>query len=265
MRCLCKLLIKSVTSLFAASIVLTYSSLAYSTQFNVLLFTKTAGWHHKSINGAVQALEQLAEKHHFGVDWQEDASLMNDENLQKYDAIVFLLTSGDILNTQQEAALQRFIESGKGFVGIHSAADTEIDWPWYTKLVGHVFKIHPEIQSAQLNVETRDFPGLEYFPNSVLWTDEWYEFGPATVNDLTYLLTVDEKTFNPQAKWGDNIGKGMGAFHPIAWYHEYAGGRAFYTALGHKPTTYQDNAFLQHIYGGLYWAATGKGISVTHN
>ena len=79
-------------------------------------------------------------------------------------------------------------------MGIHSASDTEKDWPWYTKLVGHVFKIHPEIQSAQLNVETREFPGLEYFPNSVLWTDEWYEFGPATVNDLTYLLTVEEIT-----------------------------------------------------------------------
>ncbi|AEE23182.1 MAG: ThuA domain-containing protein [Alteromonadaceae bacterium] len=258
-----QVLIRQFSKLVIASVILIYSSLAYSSQFNVLLFTKTAGWHHKSINGAVQAIEKLGDKHHFNVDWQEGAGLINDENLQKYDAIVFLLTSGDILNNEQQNALQRYIQSGKGFVGIHSASDTEKNWPWYTQLVGHVFKIHPQIQSAQLDVISRDFPGLEYFPDSVLWTDEWYEFGSAKVDDLTYLLSVDERTFNPDTKWNDNVGKGMGAFHPVAWYHEFDGGRAFYTALGHKSIAYQDNAFLQHIYGGIYWAATGKGISVS--
>ncbi|WP_339770323.1 ThuA domain-containing protein [uncultured Paraglaciecola sp.] len=250
---------KSATIILCASLLIT-TSLAHAEQFNLLLFTKTVEWHHKSINGAVQAIETLGIKHHFGVDWQEDAALINDDNLKNYDAVVFLLTSGDILNSQQEAALQRFIQSGKGFVGIHSASDTEKTWPWYNQLVGHVFKIHPEIQTAQMEVVSRDFPGMEYLPNALLWTDEWYEFGPAQSKNLNYLLTVDENTFAPHAQWGDNIGDGMGKFHPIAWYHTFDGGRAFYTALGHKPIAYQDNAFLQHIYGGIYWAATGKGI-----
>jgi type 1 glutamine amidotransferase len=72
---------------------------------------------------------------------------------------------------------------------------------------------------------------------------------------------VDEKTYKPYAKWGPKEGKGMGNFHPIAWYQEYDGGRAFYTGLGHLPATFSDAAFMHHVYGGIYWAATGNGFA----
>lgn len=252
------LLNRSLAAIFV--VFLSLSLFAQNKQFNVLLFTKTAGFHHTSINEGVDALRNLADKHHFALDWHESASEFTDDKLKNYDVIVFLNTTADILNDAQQGAMERFIRSGKGFVGIHSASDTEYDWPWYTKMVGHLFKIHPVIQTAKLRVVDSNFPGLETMPASRVWTDEWYEYTPATIDDLNYLLTVDEDTYDPNVTWGDNVGKGMGDFHPIAWYHEYDGGRAFYTGLGHVPGTYSDPIFQDHIYGGIWWAATGKGI-----
>lgn len=233
---------------------------AHAQQFNVLLFTKMTGFHHQSVNEGVTAMREMAQRHHFTIDWQEDAKVFNDEKLKNYHAVIFLLTTGDILNDEQQAAMERFIRSGKGFVGIHSASDTEYDWDWYTKMVGRTFHIHPANQSADLLVLDRKFPGLDRMPDRFLWTDEWYEFGAEHIKGLNYILAVDEQTYDPKVAWGDKKGEGMGKFHPIAWYHEYDGGRAFYSALGHLPATYSDPLFLEHIYGGLYWAATGKGL-----
>ena len=233
---------------------------AHAQQFNVLLFTKTNGFHHESINEGVTAMRGMAKRHDFALDWHEDASIFSDEKLQKYQAVVFLLTTGDILNDEQQAAMERFVRAGKGFVGIHSASDTEYDWDWYTKMVGRTFHIHPTNQSADLQVLDRKFPGLDRMPDRLLWTDEWYEFGAERIKGLNYILAVDEQTYNPNVQWGEKKGVGMGKFHPVAWYHNYDGGRAFYSALGHLPATYSDPLFLEHIYGGLYWAATAKGM-----
>lgn len=229
-------------------------------QFQVLLFSKTAGFHHESINDGVTAIRKLGERHHFSVNWQENASVFNDRQLENIDVVIFLNTTGDILNDEQQAAFEKFIQSGKGFVGIHSASDTEYDWEWYTKMVGHMFKIHPQIQTAKLQVIDRNFPGLSTLPDEFLWTDEWYEFSEAKSNDLNYIIKIDEGSYDPKVKWGDNVGEGMGDMHPMAWYHEYDGGRAFYTGLGHVPAVYQDPMFLAHLYGGIYWAAKGKGV-----
>jgi type 1 glutamine amidotransferase len=251
-------MIKRLFLILTTSMIL--APLAYAEQFKVLVFTKTMGWHHESINEGVDALRGLALRHHFIADWQEDASVFNDERLKQYQAVIFLLTSGDILNDEQQAAMERFIRSGKGFVGIHSASDTEYDWNWYTQMVGRTFHVHPEIQTAKLEVLDRKFPGLELMPKRFLWTEEWYEFGAERIKGLNYILAVDEKTYNPAADWGKVKGTGMGKFHPIAWYHHYDGGRAFYTALGHQSATYSEPLFLAHLYGAIYWAATGKGI-----
>lgn len=229
-------------------------------QFRALLFTKTAGFHHSSIHEGVAAVKELADRHFFRVDWHEDPSLFSDRGLDRYDVIIFLNTTGDILNDDQQAAMERFIQSGKGFVGIHSASDTEYDWEWYTKMVGMMFHIHPKIQTAVLKVENKNFPGMEVMPEKRIWTDEWYEFGSLLSEDLTYLVTVDEETYDPEVKWGSVEGKGMGDFHPVSWYHDYDGGRAFYTALGHVSSTFDDPVFRDHLYGAMYWAATGKGI-----
>ena len=234
-------------------------SASFAQQFKALLFTKTDGFHHESIQEGVTAMRTLANRNNFTIDWQENASIFNDKALENYNVVIFLNTTGNILNDEQQAAFEKFIKAGKGYVGIHSASDTEYEWAWYTKLVGMMFKIHPQQQTAYLKLEDANFPGMERFPKKMIWTDEWYEYSERKADDLHILLSVDEKTYDPNVKWGEREGKGMG-FHPIAWYHKYDGGRSFYTGLGHIPLTFSDPIFLDHLYGGIYWAATGKGL-----
>ncbi len=205
-------------------------------------------------------MEALAKRHQFRLDRHQDAMPLNDEQLARYDVIILVNTTGDIFSEAEQAAFERFIQAGKGFVGIHAASDTEYDWPWYNRLVGRMFVIHPVIQTAMLEVQKADFPGLARWPKRLLWTDEWYEFTDEKTPGLQYLLTVDESTFDPKADWGRAKGVGMGDFHPIAWYHTFDGGRSFYTALGHMDEVYEEPLFLEHVYGGIYWAATGKGL-----
>lgn len=240
-------------ALFAA-IVFLVSCSVQAAQFSVLVFSKTAGWHHDSIPAGVAAIRELGKLHDFNVFWTEDANrVFNDQELAKYQAVIFLLTTGDILDAKQKGAFERYIRSGGGYVGVHSASDTEYGWPWYTKMVAHMFDHHPAIQTAVLQVEDRNFPGMERFAARNLVTEEWYAFKPAA-SKVTYLLAVDESTY----KAGPN---GMGVFHPVSWYQHYDGGRAFYTALGHLPATYGDQLFRHHLYGGIYWAATGNGVT----
>ncbi len=253
--------IKTIKVALIVAISLSFSMTYDQDQFRALLFTKTAGYHHESINAGVDALKVMSEKHFFKVDWHEDATRFSDKSLENYDVIIFLNTSDDILNDEQQSAMERFIRSGKGFVGLHAAADTEYDWEWYTKMIGMMFKIHPQIQTARLNVIDSNFPGMEMMPSKRLWTDEFYTFGSLLNDKLNYLITVDENSYKPNAKWGDNESTGMGDFHPISWYHYYDGGRAFYTALGHVQGAYSDDLFLEHLYGAIYWAATGNGMT----
>ena len=239
----------------------------FAQQFNALVFTKTDGYHHVSVNEGIDALRWLAKRNDFTLDWHEDANrVFNDQALAKYDVVIFLMTTEDILNDEQQEAFKKFIQSGKGFVGIHTASDTEYDWPWYNELVGRMFYIHPHRQTALIKVEDSNFPGMQLMPEIRWWTDEWYEFGEEKSDNLNYLITVDESTYDVNAKWEarpdreERVAKGMDGYHPVAWYHEFDGGRSFYTAMGHMAETYKDPIFLEHIYGGIFWSATGKGV-----
>jgi uncharacterized protein len=246
-------------TLLAAALGCLAASAACAQQFSAAVFSKTAGWHHESILEAVAAVRELGKLHHFEVFWTEDPKrLFTDEIIAKHRVVIFLLTTGDALNDEQQAVFERFIQRGGGYVGVHSAADTEYDWPWYTKMVGHMFRAHPAIQTAMVNVENRDFPGMERLPSRFLTTEEWYEFDASRSPGLRYLLSVDNSTYEPTAQRRKEMAKSP--LHPISWYHLYDGGRAFYTALGHLPATYSDQQFLHHLYGGIYWAATGKGL-----
>lgn len=235
-----------------------YQTNAQSYQFKALLVTTTRGWHHESIHNGVLAIQQLAVRNNFEVALLQDPNGFTDQFLAQFQVIIFLNTTGAIFDSAQHKVMERFIESGKGYVGIHSASDTEYGWDWYTKLVGRMFHIHPSVQTATLNILDNDFPGLQGFVNNKLWTDEWYQFGPEKISGLHYILAVDENSYNPKADWGSKTGAGMGKIHPVSWYHEYDGGRAFYTALGHIPAIFNDAAFLNHLYAGIFWAATGR-------
>lgn len=218
-------------------------------QFRALVFSKTAGFRHQSIPDGVVALKKLGQTHVFSVHTTEDANYFKDENLEKFDVIILMSTTGTIFNEEQKAAFQKFVRSGKGIVGIHSATDTEYDWPWYNQLIGAYFLAHPKQQTLRLEVVDSNHPATWHLPKNWLWTDELYEFRNINPN-IKVLLNADESTYQ--------VAKGNGANHPMAWYHEFDGGRVFYTALGHVESAYEDPDFLKHLYGGIWYAATGE-------
>jgi type 1 glutamine amidotransferase len=243
---------------FAVALAFIVTTANAQKQFKVLIVTTTNGWHHESLHAGVVALKEMANRNLFDAVLWEDPNGFTDNYLKQFGAVIFLNTTGNIFNPEQQKVFERFIQSGKGYVGVHSASDTEYDWEWYTKLVGRMFHIHPAIQTAKLQVLDATFPGLQGFAQGKLWTEEYYEFSEAKTPGLHVILSVDESSYNPKVQWGDKKGVGMGKVHPMAWYHNYDGGRAFYTALGHLPTNFSNEAFLDHLYAGIFWAATGK-------
>jgi cytochrome c len=217
----------------------------------VLVFSKTKGWHHSSIPNGVAAVRKLGTENNFDVDTTTDASKFDDENLKKYATVVFMSTTGDVLDPREQVAFERYIQAGGGFVGVHSATDTEYDWGWYGRLVGGYFYDHPgihdtfhNVQSGTFNVVDQNNISTKHLPKQWKRTDEFYSF-KKLAPDTKVLITLDESTYGG--------GKRMGN-HPMAWYHEFDGGRAFYTALGHTEESYTDPLYLKHLLGGIEYA-----------
>lgn len=210
----------------------------------VLVFTRTTGFRHGSIPAGVEALRRLGGQLGFAVEHTEAASRFSAEGLSGIAAVVFLNTTGDVLDDAQQAAFEAFIGAGGGFVGVHSAADTEYDWPWYGTLQGAWFASHPPTQEGTLRVVTADHPATRCLPSPWTRVDEWYDFRSPPPAGATILLEIDEGSYG---------GARMGMPHPMAWAREVGGGRAFYTALGHTAESYTEPAFLDHLAGGLLW------------
>jgi len=224
------------------------------TSKRILVFSKTAGFRHASIPDGQKALLLMGRQYGFGVDTTENPTLFTDDNLKKYQVVVFLSTTGNILNEPQQIAFERFIQAGGGFVGIHAAADTEYDWPWYGKLVGGYFASHPgnpNVQKGKMIVVNKNHPSTSFMDETFERTDEFYDFkqfDPA----VNVLALVDEKSYKD--------GK-MGNYHPMCWFREYDGGRSFYTNWGHTPETFTEPLFVKHLWGGLSWAASGGEVN----
>lgn len=216
----------------------------------VLVFSKTAGFRHESIGSGIEALRKMASERNFLVDTTENAANFNEENLRRYKAVIFLNSTGDVLNQEQQNDFERFIQAGGGFVGIHSAADTEYAWPWYGKLVGAYFESHPNnpnVRKAEFFVVDHKHAATDSLPDRFERTDEFYNFkqiNPA----INVLVKIDEKTYEGGTNNND---------HPITWYHEYDGGRAFYTAMGHTNESYKEAHVLRQIWGGLQYVLGG--------
>ncbi|MCB9846642.1 MAG: ThuA domain-containing protein [Phycisphaeraceae bacterium] len=209
----------------------------------VLVFTRTAGFRHDSIEAGVQAMRDMAAQHGFSIVHTEDPTVFDNNGLAPYDAVVFLNTTGDILNPTQEAAFEAFVRSGGGFVGIHSAADTEYDWPFYGLAVGAYFKGHPPVQAAMTTIASHDHPATRRLPDSWKRTDEWYDYR-AVPEGATVLARIDEASYE---------GGQMGADHPIAWCREIDQGRTFYTGFGHTQQSYSEPEVRAMLAGALAW------------
>ncbi|MGV3640556.1 MAG: ThuA domain-containing protein [Adhaeribacter sp.] len=226
----------------------TKQSAAKQAPARILVFSKTAGFKHASIPVGLAALQKLGQDNNFRVDTTKNAAYFTEDSLKNYQAVVFLSTTMNVLNDRQQVAFERYIQAGGGFAGIHAAADTEYDWPWYNKLVGAQFLSHPHNQTATIVVSDKSHPATAALPDKWTRLDEWYNYKSIYPN-IKVLATLDETTY----EGGQN-----GAKHPIIWHHEFDGGRAFYTGLGHTNESYSDPVFLGHVLGGIRYAM-GEG------
>jgi uncharacterized repeat protein (TIGR03806 family) len=215
-------------------------------QSGILVFSKTNGFRHDSISAGQAMLQALATKNNWPLTTTEDANMFTDSTLEAYSVVVWLNTTGDVLNTAQQSAFESFIESGGGYVGIHAASDTEYSWPWYGELVGAYFTAHPQIQNAQLLVEDQTHLSTYHLTSNWQRTDEWYNFQQNPRSNVNVLLSLDEDSYDP--------GSGAMGDHPIAWYKHIGQGRSFYSGLGHTIASYSEDEFIQHIEGGIAWA-----------
>jgi cytochrome c len=228
------------------------ATMAFSqSKLNVLVFSKTASFRHESIKAGITALTKMSKEKGFGVSFTEESSQFNEQNLKKFNVVIFLNTTGDVLNKDEEQVFERFIQAGGGYVGIHAATDTEYDWPWYNKLAGAYFLDHPSspsnVQNGKFYVVKRN-ELTEGMPDVFERKDEFYSFKDLS-KDINVVVKIDEKSY---------IGGKMGDDHPISWYHEFDGGRSFYTAMGHTDETFSEQLFLNHLYAGIKYAAGGN-------
>ncbi|MEJ3750838.1 ThuA domain-containing protein [Actinomycetes bacterium KLBMP 9797] len=218
--------------------------------FNVLIFSKTAGFRHDSIPAGITAIQQLGAQNNFTVETTEDAAQFTAANLARFQAVVWLSTTGDVLNASQQAAFEAYVRSGGGYVGIHAASDTEYDWPWYGNLVGAYFASHPANQNATVRIEDTSHPSTAGLPTAWSRFDEWYNYRTNPRSQVHVLATLDESTYT---------GGSMGGDHPIAWCRGYDGGRSWYTGMGHTNESYSEANFRTHLLGGVRYAAQGTG------
>ena len=213
--------------------------------FSVLVITETDGWVHDSIEAGLELIKYLGDKNRFNVYHSDNSRVINYSNLKSIKTLIFLNTTEDILSEDEQVVMQKFIQSGKGFVGVHSASDTEYEWKWYGELVGAYFKSHPEgtTNAKIIKIENGRF---SKHLNSI-WEveDEWYNFN-YTNDDINVVLELDEKSYYG----GEN-----GDYHPITWYHSYDGGRSFYTGLGHLKEVYSNKMFIELLEQGILYAS----------
>jgi type 1 glutamine amidotransferase len=228
--------------------------------FSALVFSKTAAFRHSSIPAGVAAIQRLGARHHFRVDATEDGAAFTDANLAQYDVVIWLSTTGDVLTDVQQAAFERYIRGGGGYVGIHAASDTEYDWAWYGGLVGAYFRDHPgsvnpQFQVATVKVLGRGTAATRHLPRRWVREEEWYNFRTNPRETVRVLAEVDERTYDPRGYSVPGGSPGMGRHHPISWCQPYDGGRAFYTAMGHQDESFSEPLLLSHLLGGIKMAA----------
>lgn len=228
--------------------------------YKVLVFQETAGFTHNIIGDAAAAITKLGEANGFTVDIAGNSTgVFTEANLSQYAAVIWNNTTGDVLNETEQEAFEAYVQAGGGYVGIHAAADTEYDWQWYGDLMGAYFQNHPSQQLATINLDPEasafaggpllSHPAADAIPQEWQRFDEWYNYQTNPRADVNVLLTLDENTYN------ENDGSSTADDHPIAWWHDFDGGRSFYTGMGHRSETYTEPLFLAHLLGGIEYAA----------
>tara|TARA_X000000950_G_scaffold59239_1_gene71822 strand:- start:455 stop:1189 length:735 start_codon:yes stop_codon:yes gene_type:complete len=211
--------------------------------YSVLVITETKGWVHDSIESGLKLVENIGDQNKFNVYHSDESNVITYENLKEIKTIIFLNTTEEILTDVEQKVMESFIKSGKGFVGVHAAADTEYNWQWYGKLVGAYYRNHPEVMNGK--ILTINHKITNHLDSEWEIEDEWYNFDYVNY-DVNILLHLDEDSY---------IGGEHPDYHPITWYHEYDGGRSFYTGLGHTKEVYDDERFIKLLEKGILYAS----------
>ena len=211
--------------------------------YSVLVITETKGWVHDSIESGLKLIQNIGNKNNFNVYHSDNSSVITYKNLKEIKTIIFLNTTEEILTDVEQKVMESFIKSGKGFVGVHAAADTEYNWQWYGKLVGAYYRNHPEVMNGK--ILTINHKITNHLDSEWEIEDEWYNFDYVNY-DINILLHLDEESY---------IGGEHPDYHPITWYHEYDGGRSFYTGLGHTKEVYDDERFIKLLEKGILYAS----------
>jgi cytochrome c len=222
-------------------------------RFRLLVFTRHLGFAHASIAVGIEAVRALGSATGFAVDATEDPARFTDAGLAPYAVVVFLNTTGDVLDGAQQGAMERWLATGHGWVGVHAAADTEYEWDWYQAMLGAHFVGHSAVQQATIAVADTANASTRRLAPTLARVDEWYDFASQPAAGTRILLRVDESSYN---------GGHMGVVHPLSWLHDYGGGRAWYTSMGHTSCSYTERPFLEHVRGGILWAAGMDGLAV---
>jgi len=245
---------KKISSLICLILVLAFSGIAQQKKINVLVFSHTVGFRHNSISSGIKMISELAQERGWIMTATEDPKLFTPEFLVNFDVVVFLNSTGDVLNKEQQQNFETFMNTGKGFVGIHAATDCEYDWAWYGQLTGAYFRTHPKAQVGTMIFENTDHPAMAPFKgmSSYRTFDEWYSFKENPRAKVHVLARLDENSLD-EATLKDEKWK-MGD-HPLIWYQELGKIRSFYTVLGHTPEAFQDTKVKEHIGCAIDWAA----------
>jgi uncharacterized protein len=227
-------------------------------QDKILIYTKNGkGYVHENISASVEALKKLASENKIVAESSDQPSVFTTQNLKQYKCIIFSNTNNEAFeNEEQKKAFVDYIHAGGGFVGIHSASGSERQWPWYWALLGGKFVRHPPLQKFTIKVIDKQHPSTKFLGDTWEWEDEFYYLNQLNP-DIKVLLAGDLTTITDEKK-GEYPGETFGTTFPLAWYHEFEGGRQFYTALGHKSEYYKDEKFLKHLWGGISWAMGAK-------
>ena len=223
----------------------------------VLVYTRNhvtngKGYVHDNIATSVAMIRQLASTNGFVVDASDNPSVFTPENLKKYRAMIFSNANNEAFeNDTQRDAFKGFIQSGGGFVGIHSASGSERQWPYYWAVLGGKFKRHPPLQKFSIEVLDPKHPATAHLGATWQWEDEFYYLDNLNPR-IHVLLAGDLSTLKDNDK-ANYPGQTFGNLFPLAWCQEFDGGRQFYTALGHKIEYYSKPDFQKHVLGGILW------------
>ncbi|NQT24817.1 ThuA domain-containing protein [candidate division KSB1 bacterium] len=227
-------------------------------KINILNFNGDTGYVHESKAVAVAMIEELGEENDWNITTTSDPAFFTISNLSQFDVIVFnnnCGTDGPIFEPDEQKSFQQFIRSGGGFVAIHCAGavwhETGDFKEWYEKLVGTRLVAHPSVQKAKLTIENRNHISTLHLPVDWEVTDEWHYFNYNPRENVNVLISLEESSYTGKEK--------MNGDHPATWYHEYDGGRSFFTTFGHIIETYKDDNFRKIVEGGIKWAAKLDG------